>query len=281
MKRLCLTSLWVLLAWAALAPHVASGATIMVNVGNDFFSPRNVTNNVGDTVQWNWLANDFSHNSTSTGGLWASATQSSGSFSHTFNSAGNFPYECTIHVLSGMTGSVTVQAANAPPMVAISSPANNATFAAPWTGGIQTTDSDSSGMVTKVDFFANTTKLGTVTSPPASFTFTVTNLAAGNYTLTAVVTDSLGATNTSSGVAIKVLAPVPIMLGAPQRPSAGSFQFQYTATPGLQYVVQRAGTLPNFVPLATNLAASSPVTFMDSNATGGFNYYRVTLLPNP
>jgi chitinase len=250
-------------------------------VGNDFFSPKNVTNNVGDSVQWTWLAGDISHNSTSTGGLWASATQTAGSFSHTFNSAGNFPYDCTIHASFGMVGSVTVQGADVPPTVALVSPTNNTTFAAPWTGGIQTTASDSDGTVRKVDFFAGATKLGTVTNPPSSFTFTVTNLAAGSYTLTAVATDNGGATTTSSGVAIRVLTPVPITLSSPQRSSATGFQFQYSATPGLRYVVKRAGTLPNFIPISTNLANSSPVTFLDSNATGAFNFYSVTLLPNP
>ena len=55
-----------------------------------------------------------------------------------------------------------------PPSVAITSPTNGATFAAPWTGTIHATVSDPDGTVSKVDFFAGATRLGTVTNPPAS-----------------------------------------------------------------------------------------------------------------
>jgi plastocyanin len=260
----------------------AQATTNNVNVGDDFFSPQTVTINVNDSVQWTWIGT-LGHNTTGPGtpALWASATQSSGSFTHQFGSAGSFAYVCTIHVAFGMHGTVNVQAADVPPTVSLTSPTNGAIFAAPWTGSIQGSDSDSDGTVTQVVLFAGATKVGTVGNPPASFNFGVTNLAAGNYTLSAVATDNGGATNTSAGIAIQVLTPVPILLSSPQRTSPTSFQFLYTATPGLSYVVKRSGELPNFIPIHTNRASSSPVTFLDSQATGGLNFYSVTLVPNP
>jgi hypothetical protein len=181
-----------------------------------------------------------------------------------------------------MRGTITVQAVvNVPPNVALTAPTNNSAFAAPWTGTIQATASDADGTVSKVDFFANTTLLGTVHNPPANLSFTVTNLAAGDYTLKAVATDNGGATNTSAAVSIQVLTPAPITLTAPQPLSDTSFQFSYTTTPGLSYVIDRSGSLPGFTSIATNPATSNPMTFIDNSATAPFNFYSVHLLPNP
>jgi hypothetical protein len=165
--------------------------------------------------------------------------------------------------------------------VAITAPTNGAAFAAPWTGVIQAAVSDPDDTVSKLDFFAGATRLGTVTNPPASPSFTVTNLPAGNYTLTAVATASKGATNTSAGVGIAVVMPVEIVLSAPQRMSATAFQFNYSANTGLSYVVFRSGALPGFSPISTNTASGSTVTFLDNSATGAVNFYGVHRVPNP
>jgi len=99
--------------------------------------------------------------------------------------------------------SVTVNPpANMPPSVSITSPANGATYTAPASVTITANASDSDGTVTKVDFYAGGTLLGTATSAPYSFTWT--NVAAGSYSLTAVATDNGGATTTSTAIAITV-----------------------------------------------------------------------------
>ncbi len=55
------------------------------------------------------------------------------------------------------------------------------------------------GTVTNISFFAGgTTLLGSVRNPPANVSINVTNLAAGNYTLTAVAKDNAGASTTSA-----------------------------------------------------------------------------------
>ncbi|HLN59855.1 MAG TPA: hypothetical protein VK416_14935 [Thermoanaerobaculia bacterium] len=69
---------------------------------------------VGDTVQWNWRSG---FHSTTSGpcppcsqngdGNWNSGAGSGLSFSHTFNSAGTFPYYCNVHTIS-MTGTIVV-----------------------------------------------------------------------------------------------------------------------------------------------------------------------------
>jgi plastocyanin len=263
------------------SPAVATTAN--VSIINFAFSPATVTINVNDQVTWSWAAADGStpHSTTSTNGLWDSGLHGQPfTFSHTFANAGSFPYRCTLHS-AFMTGSVTVQGANIPPSVALTSPSNGAKFAAPWTGPVQASVSDPDDAISKVEFFIGTTSVGVVNNPGASPSITVTNLAAGSYTLKAVATDSRGAATTSAGVPIQVLQPVPILLSSPQRVSDSSFQFSYSATPGLRYVIQRSRDLVSFTALATNTAATSSESFLDGSAVDALSYYSIRLQPNP
>ncbi|HYG73666.1 MAG TPA: Ig-like domain-containing protein [Planctomycetota bacterium] len=100
--------------------------------------------------------------------------------------------------------SIAVSAPNQAPTVAIASPASGATFSAPATVNITASASDSDGSVTKVEFFANGTLIGTSTAAPYAFSWT--GVAAGTYTLTAKATDNKGATKTSTAVNITVNA---------------------------------------------------------------------------
>ncbi len=99
----------------AFHPRVASAATVTVTVGNNClcFSPSSVTIHPGDTVQWTWSSTGHSSTSGTPGnpnGIWDSGILNQGAmFSHTFNTAGSFPYYCTPHgSCCGMTGTVTV-----------------------------------------------------------------------------------------------------------------------------------------------------------------------------
>jgi hypothetical protein len=91
---------------------------------------------------------------------------------------------------------------NSPPAVALTQPANDATFSAPAGIDVAATASDSDGSVARVEFFSGATKLGEDTSAP--YTFSWTGVAAGTYTLTARATDDLGYTATSTPVTITV-----------------------------------------------------------------------------
>ncbi len=271
-----------LAAWALACPlsAQATNTNVMVSDGANTLAyvPDAVKINAKDQVTWIWVGTE-DHTVTSRTSVWRDAMGVKPfTFSFTFTNAGSYPYFCEIH---GFTGLVTVAAAIVPPSVAITAPTNGATFAAPWTGMIRATVSDPDATVSKVDFFAGATRLGTVTNPPANTSFTVTNLAAGEYTLTALATDSLGATNTSPGVGITVVTPVPIILSSLKRVSASAFQFSYSANPGLDYVVLRSGALPGLTAISTNTAASNTVNFLDTSATGAVSFYGVQGLPNP
>jgi plastocyanin len=270
------------LAFWVACPLTGQAVVVSVSVKDNVFDPSSSTINVNDQIKWSWTGSN-PHSTTSNGGVWDSLTHGNGfTFSRTFTAAGSFPYHCTIHGL--MTANITVQAANVPPSVAITSPTNGATFAALWTGTIHATVSDTDDTVSRVEFFAGTNRLGTVTNPPAgpSLTaLTVSNLAAGNYTLKAVATDSRGASTTVSNVLINVVEPAPIVLSSPKRVSASAFQFEYSATPGLSYVVLRSGSFPDSLAISTNTATTNTVNFLDNNATGAVNFYGVHLVPNP
>ncbi|SHM59784.1 chitinase [Chitinophaga jiangningensis] len=93
-------------------------------------------------------------------------------------------------------------AANKPPVVSITAPANNATYTAPASITISAAASDSDGVVKSVAFYRGTTLLGTDTTAPYSYSWT--GAAAGGYTLTARATDNLGAVKTSDTVHVTV-----------------------------------------------------------------------------
>ena len=103
------------------------------------------------------------------------------------------------------TTNVNVLTANGPPSATLS--ANGQTFTASATVVLTVNASDSDGTVSKVEFFQGTVKIGQDNTPPSPFTYSWTDVPAGNYVLTARATDNGGATATSSAVNITVNAP--------------------------------------------------------------------------
>jgi parallel beta-helix repeat protein len=103
------------------------------------------------------------------------------------------------------TVTVTVSKPNAAPTVSISSPAINTKFNAPASITISATAADSDGSVTKVDFYNGNTLLGSDNTSPYSFTWS--NVAAGNYSLTAKATDNGSLVTSSTAVTLSVITP--------------------------------------------------------------------------
>jgi len=75
-----------------------------VSLKNIAFTPATVTIHTGQAVVWTWHDGSVPHNVTFAD--LHSVLQTSGTYVHTFNTAGTFAYSCTIH--SGMTGTVIV-----------------------------------------------------------------------------------------------------------------------------------------------------------------------------
>ncbi len=97
---------------------------------------------------------------------------------------------------------VSVAAAVTPPTVIITAPGNDSTFKAPATIPISfTATAGTAAEISRVDFYAGTTLIGSGTTAP----FTWNEVAAGNYSLTAKVTDSLGNSAVSAPVNVNVV----------------------------------------------------------------------------
>jgi hypothetical protein len=171
-------------------------------------------------------------------------------------------------------------AANLAPTAQLTAPADGAIVAAPWSGTLLAATADPDGTVALVEFFANGTRLGSVTNPAAASSLRVTNLAAGAYVLSAVATDNAGGTTTAT-TALLVVTPAPIVLRQPRRASTQAFEFIHSATAGLRYVVRRSTNGVTWAPCQTNTAAGTDVTVRDEGATGSFTLYSAGRLPNP
>jgi hypothetical protein len=91
------------------------------------------------------------------------------------------------------------------PTVSITTPIEAASFNAPASVTIGATAADVNGTVQQVAFYHGATLLGTDNTSPYSFNWT--NVAAGNYALTAKATDNDGLVTTSIPVNIVVNAP--------------------------------------------------------------------------
>ena len=71
-----------------------------------------------------------------------------------------------------------------------------------------------------------------------------------------------------------------LVFSAPGYLSNGTFQVQFTATPGLTYILQSSTNLNTWVSLSTNTPASSPFLWVDPAATNSaYQFYRVIQAP--
>jgi plastocyanin len=268
-----------------------SAATTNIIVGSsggaDVFTPNIVNINAGDTIIWNWQGSFHSTTSGSSGtpsGFWDSGTtpQNAGfSFTNTLNSAGSYPFFCRFHFGAPffMTGLVTVASVTLPPSISITNPPNGTTLAEPASFTLAANASSSSG-ITNVQFFQGVSSLGNV--PTAPYSVPVTSLTAADYAFSAVASDN-GGLKATNAITVHVVTPVAIVLSAAQFIPPGDFRFNYTANPGLSYIVQRESILNpgSWTTLGTNVAGGSPVLFDDPTASGNPAYYRVGRLPNP
>lgn len=136
-------------------------------------------------------------------------SQDGASVSHTFSGVGpgSYVFYATATDNTGRTASTPLSATvtvvapggNAP---TVSVSAASGPFIAPASVALSATASDSDGTVSKVEFFANGNKIGEDASSPYQLQWT--NVAAGNWSLTAKATDNSGVTSTSAAVAVTV-----------------------------------------------------------------------------
>ena len=190
---------------------VRAATTFVVQSPGFSFRPTNLTINVNDSVRWTNSHPGVTHDTTqgiastpAASRLWASGLLDSSlgqTFTFTFSNAGYYPYICKRHVVDNpvalqQTGSVTVTTANLAPSINFTNPLNNTSLANVAGVTLFVHATDTNGAVANVKFFDNGVLLGMDTTFP--YSFFASNLAPGLHPFTAVVTDNLGLTATSS-----------------------------------------------------------------------------------
>jgi hypothetical protein len=141
-------------------------------------------------------------------------------------------------VVLGFLAAPTPGLAQHPPYVYIWSPTNGAMYLAPANLTLYARAVGNTNPVQTVQFFAGSTSLGVVTNLPGVLVTNVeplyplawSNVLAGNYALTAVATDIVGLSTTSSVVNINVVTNFPPP--PPVRPSVAI----YSPTNGARYL---------------------------------------------
>jgi hypothetical protein len=151
---------------------------------------------------------------------------------------------------------VTVNAPlNRPPTVAITSPANGASFTAPASISISANAADVDGTVTRVDFYRGTTLIGSDASSPYSIGWA--NPPAGTYALTAVAFDDDSASASSVAVNVTVsttTSPTPTKVAFTPSPDHA------TAVTSYSVALRRATDSVTATPLTTkSLGKPTPV----------------------
>jgi len=123
-----------------------------------------------------------------------------------------------IDKVSTTSSAVTVTVTSAPPVIDIVSPANDTTLTAGSSINLTVTASEFNGSVSTVKFYNGPTLLGESSRSPYSYVWA--NVPAGDYTLTAVATDTNKISTTSSPVTITVTSSPVMAIISPDNDSA-------------------------------------------------------------
>ncbi len=151
-------------------------------------------------------------------------------------------------------------AANVAPSVSISAPAGGAVVGVGVATTVSASAADGDGSIASVQFFAGTTLIGTKTSAPYTISWTPISASGGAVALTAVATDNLGATTTSSAVAVTVSggnAPT-VAISGPATGSSVQINSSNTITATASAVT---GTIASVQFLVNGISAEVDATF--------------------
>jgi uncharacterized repeat protein (TIGR03806 family) len=111
--------------------------------------------------------------------------------------------------------------ANPAPGVVLNSPADGSAYVAPASVTLSATAAAQYNTIDNVAFYANGTLLGAISNAP--YVFTATGLAAGNFAVVAVVTDSTGLTSSSLTANITVGSGTSAPYGLSSRAAVSAF----------------------------------------------------------
>jgi uncharacterized repeat protein (TIGR03806 family) len=133
---------------------------------------------------------------------------------------------------------------NPPPVVVITSPANNSTYTATASATISANAAAQYNALDHVNFYVGPTFVGSVSNIP--YTVTATGLTAGSYALTAVAVDGSGLSSTSAPVNITVNAGTGQPYGLTSRSPAPAFlNMPQTFAGSLPLLLSQTGAFTN------------------------------------
>jgi len=129
-------------------------------------------------------------------------------------SAGSYIFKLTVlDTFGSSTSDSVVVFVNKPPTVTITQPLTGQSFLAHSNITINVSAMDADGVVKKVEFYNGTSKLSTDTTAP--YSYILTDVSPGTYTLTAKAYDNNGASNTSNAVSVFVNKPPTVTITQP------------------------------------------------------------------
>jgi len=264
----------------------AQAATVQCSVdyttndwGSGFTASLTITNRGTDTISGWSLAYAYTGNQTLTNG-WSGTWSQSGknvtvasldwnktiAAGAAVTTGAQFSYSgANAAPASFAVNGTTCTGAHAAPVAVLTSPAAGATYTAGDTVPLAATASASDGAtVSKVEFYSNTTLLGTDTSSPYSFGWA--GVTAGDYSLYAKAYDSLGASAESTPVGIHV-ATGPSLVATPaqvavQQGKTGTFAVALSTQPSANVTVAVARSSGN---TGLSVTGGSSLTFTPSN----------------
>jgi hypothetical protein len=266
--------------------------------GQTFLAPANIgvhalvlDSNLVDTVQY--FAGDTSLGIlTNTHGLWLTNTTSYNPFFLLWSNVPAGDYTLT----AVATDSAGIMATSAPVNISVVKPTppnipfivrfwyptNGQTFLAPANIGVHALVVDSN-LVETVQYFAGGTSLGILTNTHGLWLTNTTsynpffllwsNVPAGDYTLTAVATDSAGIMATSPPVNIHVVTSLPpvVRIYAPDPVAIEGTNFYNWSNPGTPFGVTNTATFLVWRDGATNAALTVSYS-IGGTATNGVDY---------
>lgn len=179
---------------------------------------------------------------------------------------------------STASAAVTIRV-NAPPAVALTSPANGASFAAPAAISLTADASDPDGTVASITFYQSAIPIGRVTAAP--YIFSWTNVGQGSYVLTTAATDNDGAVTTSAPVNITVNAApaqlyyiVPDHLNTPRAIEDQSGNTVWRWDQGEPFGVTQPNTDPDGDSVTFDFPLRFPGQYADRETNLNYNYFR-------
>ncbi|MFB7575265.1 glycoside hydrolase family 48 protein [Streptomyces sp. NPDC056165] len=247
--------------------------------GSGFTADLTITNRGTDAINGWTLTYGYSGNqklSNGWNGIWSQSGQTITVKNESYNgtiaaksavsTGAQFSYSGTNTAPTSFAiNGTTCAGAHQPPVTVLTSPAAGAVYtqgaAVPLAATAAAADNAS---ISKVEFYDDTTLLGTDTSAP--YSLSVSNLAVGSHSLVAKAYDSLGASAESTPVGITV-ASGPAVVASPtqlgiQQGKSGTFDVKLSNQPSSNVTVGVSRTSGN---TGLSVSGSSSLTFTPAN----------------